>query len=1403
MPTTAITSTQILDSGLTGRELIQAADQAAAQAIIGVDPSQYGLLSANNTWTGFNTFQDDLIASFISSASIDATGSISVSEDLEVQGSIIANGAEFSGEVEFTSLITGVGGEHQGDLTISQTADMIVTGGGGYKLYNIGTEGDTDTEYLETSFASNIATIETKSTGAGGNRGIYMRSAGIHRLYVGGSLVWNNSSLISEVYTSIKPAGDGARYCGQDGNRWANVASVDGNFTGTVTTPTITGGASGHALTLGSTLVAESQIKTATGGGTALAWGHGGSGTYIYSAVQHRFVGGIKLQGDAISEVGTSYKLYNLGTEGDTDTEALVVSADGTTYDIFSTITGTGAHRRIDIGGFDGAAYRGLRLDTANGILEWQYNNATKFRIDSSTAKISSTTTVVNDLRPSVTDVSYNGTTSFRWANVASVDGDFSNTVTALNVTGVNNLYLQNSVDTASMSLAGSGGVTIRAHNAIMQQFTPTGVNYRVDCIPTFDGNTNLGLTTNRWGNVASVDGSFSGNLTTEVGGSYRLYSLGTDGDTDTEYLETSFDTTEYLIAPKRTGAGSPRAFEIQGCYGALFGNINFDIFGFLNLGYGQTPSISCRSGGAELLRDMFPNITYVDTLSLGKSTRRFGEFYSIDGDFSGTVTADTIDSTWYQSGGANMFLTNVNGIQAYTQIIPSADGLWNVGLTTRRFGGIHGVDGSFSGNLNTEVGGIQKFYNLGTEGDTDTEFVSMAWDTNDFKMQTDKTGVGTVQDFDIAGKQVALRHNSGTSISTRLSVDSNSVKVWRNLYGGTDGLYSCGIASNRWSNVASVDGDFSGAVSIGAYTLDNNGNGFRFDYAGTKVLEMYSDGRVLTRASTATSSVGISTLPFGNVYSIDGSFSGNLVSEVGGSPRIYNLGTDGDTDTEYLDISWQANNCKFKSQSTGTGVERRLDFEGSGIRYIAAGITVADISAGDIRLYSGRTIRPLLDNDASVGKTGQRFTNVYSYAGDFSGTVTAPSVFNSNGGTGITINPNDIRFSRVGQGEQIIMETATLRPIGNDVVTLGNSSNRWSDVYSVDGSFSGNLVSEAGGTYKLYNLGTEGDADTEYLEMAWTGSGASSKGIIAVGSTGAGASRELILAGNSFRIRGAGGVGDRFYVDANSILFQIDGKVSNGVNFRPTTVTASNTSDLGLSAYRWRNIFGVNGDFSGTVTAVDGSFSGNLVSEAGGTYKLYNLGTEGDTDTEYLETSWSSNYAMIQNKATGAGVARGIKLMTDSATDGLEINNGSMQFFVSNDAKMQVLGNGVNTVNLNPKSTNTYSLGSSANRWQTAVTNGLAVGVQTVNIPTATALNAGRGVTLCDCTTTPITVPMPAAATLTGQMLWIKKIDSTSNAVTIDGNGSETIDGAASITLTSQYQSITLVSDGTNWFIV
>jgi len=74
----------------------------------------------------------------------------------------------------------------------------------------------------------------------------------------------------------------------------------------------------------------------------------------------------------------------------------------------------------------------------------------------------------------------------------------------------------------------------------------------------------------------------------------------------------------------------------------------------------------------------------------------------------------------------------------------------------------------------------------------------------------------------------------------------------------------------------------------------------------------------------------------------------------------------------------------------------------------------------------------------------------------------------------------------------------------------------------------------------------------------------------------------------------------------------------------------------------------------------------------------------------------------------------------------------------------------------------------------------------------------------LCDATSAAFTITLlPSATAGSGFKLAFKKIDSTANAVTIDGNASETIDGASTISLASQYQDASITADGTNWQII
>ena len=72
-----------------------------------------------------------------------------------------------------------------------------------------------------------------------------------------------------------------------------------------------------------------------------------------------------------------------------------------------------------------------------------------------------------------------------------------------------------------------------------------------------------------------------------------------------------------------------------------------------------------------------------------------------------------------------------------------------------------------------------------------------------------------------------------------------------------------------------------------------------------------------------------------------------------------------------------------------------------------------------------------------------------------------------------------------------------------------------------------------------------------------------------------------------------------------------------------------------------------------------------------------------------------------------------------------------------------------------------------------------------------------------CDATSAAFTVTLPTASSAgDGFEITVKKTDSSENAITVDGDGSETIDGATTISIATQYQSAVLRSDGSNWHV-
>ena len=74
--------------------------------------------------------------------------------------------------------------------------------------------------------------------------------------------------------------------------------------------------------------------------------------------------------------------------------------------------------------------------------------------------------------------------------------------------------------------------------------------------------------------------------------------------------------------------------------------------------------------------------------------------------------------------------------------------------------------------------------------------------------------------------------------------------------------------------------------------------------------------------------------------------------------------------------------------------------------------------------------------------------------------------------------------------------------------------------------------------------------------------------------------------------------------------------------------------------------------------------------------------------------------------------------------------------------------------------------------------------------------------INLVDATAGNILINLPSPPVSAGRLLYIKKIDSSSNTVTIDQNSSETIDGGTQYLLYNQYEAVTLICDGTNWHV-
>jgi hypothetical protein len=186
--------------------------------------------------------------------------------------------------------------------------------------------------------------------------------------------------------------------------------------------------------------------------------------------------------------------------------------------------------------------------------------------------------------------------------------------------------------------------------------------------------------------------------------------------------------------------------------------------------------------------------------------------------------------------------------------------------------------------------------------------------------------------------------------------------------------------------------------------------------------------------------------------------------------------------------------------------------------------------------------------------------------------------------------------------------------------------------------------------------------------------------------------------------------------------------------------------------------------------------------------------GTEGTY--EYASTGWR-----IINAASSGGVTDGDKgdITVSGSGATWTIDNTAVTYAkIQNVADNRILGRSAGSAGTVQEITIGTGLSLSSGTLTATGTSYSVASVSTTHTETATS---GTKVLKADTTGGTFTITLPTAVGNTATII-VKKV-AGSATLTIDGSGSETIDGGTTASIVEVYESVTLISDNSNWQII
>ena len=933
------------------------------------------------------------------------------------------------------------------------------------------------------------------------------------------------------------------------------------------------------------------------------------------------------------------------------------------------------------------------------------------------------------------------GTHTSRWSNVYSLDGDFSNTVSASGVTA-SGTVTANTIDTT----------WVRSNGNLKLLLGVNGFIYYDNLRPNANGTQSVGLATQRFGNFYGVDGDFSNTVS----------SSGVQASGMLLYSHTPTDTSNKLYNNGGTLMFNGSAVDSGQVSGSASGVAFFGNDGLLT----DDSSFVFNSGSQEL---------ELSSISAHKTQ-------SCDSEGTGNqFRVDlTSDNSWLNNQYANNFTSKILGDGASNQVtnIHSALEFRDSAHTGSIFWGTNskvlfyapvsmgsnnrviGLEGGFNNGhfcsfLGTHLVGVRAYnsFNYNPTVNSSTKFVGFksevfgtsvsgvaeyrhfwATDTNfteignSYGMYIEEQTKGATGNYSIytAGglsefngrvsvvsdnsTQVPFAVNSAVSQSANLTEWRASDNVVVAQVGPDGSIASSGDISAS-GNISAVGGDFSGTLNIGNFGFNDSGTNFYLEYGGSDTIR-YRVGNEFCLEGSAYYAIGATTnTPDVKLRRDDANI---LALRNGTNQQTFRVYGSGDsTNGEWLQMDHgvtHANISTISNTENGDGTGRHLYVKGSDqLRFYSGSNLLHWVHTGTQAIYYRDAIRP--HGTSYLGTSTERWTGGFLVDGNFSGSISGARGYFET--TNTTETPLTITSA--------VSQTANLQEWrASDDVVIAQVEPDGSIASSGNISASGDVTAAGlnSESLKVFNLGYDGATDSEYLDISTGG-----LYTIQPKKTGSTSTRSLYIKS------GASGQGEIALL-------------SNGTGY-----------------LTWGGVNNLLWDDG--VTKIDS----NLITETGRALKMYNQGTQGSTDSQYLDFSFddSSNYPTISQQVTGTGILAYV-LSLQNGDGNLQIKtNGGFNFKDGASDLLIVAAGAISSYRTNRPANNGYiDLGASSYRWKDTYS---------VNGDFSGSVSGARGF-FESSTTTDSALTITSAVSQTANLTeWKNSSDETITKVTSDGS--------------------------------